>query len=140
MLVRSASVSLALLLAACGGGASAPKPATDPAATATTTAAPKDDVKADVRVYTLYDFQIHGAQTKGRYFRKTATGWESADCTQSLNPDNAKQNTGPTCSAWTAVPADKLAAVTRAAAAGEEITCAKQKPLCDDLGLKAETP
>ena len=140
MFVRSVSVSVALLLAACGGAAEH-KPAATPAPTTTTTAAPNAAAaKSDLRVYTLHDFQIHGAQTKGRYFRKTATGWESADCTESLNPDNAKQNTGPACGAWTPVPADKLQAVTRAAAAGEEIDCAKQKPLCDDLGLKAETP
>jgi|GEM_PF-3635539 len=69
----------------------------------------------------------------------TTAAWEAADCEQSFSPDTTGR-LPPTCSAWRPVPAGEVPAVERAAAAGAEVTCAKQKALCDDLGLKAESP
>ena len=136
-------LGLALVLAAVGCAAGAPPKAPADATLTRADSAPPvaaSPIKPDLIVYTYSDFQIHGSQTKGRWFRRTSGGgWESADCNQSTNPD-ARNNAGPDCGPWSAVSADKVPLVESARATGyDTTTCPKQRALCDAFGLKEET-
>lgn len=137
MLVRSSIfvAALSFFVFACGSP-SRPAARTPNAAPASTTTANAAPVKSDLRVFTLREFEIHQGQTQGRWFRRTAQGWEAADCNEMFSPDFGGHDVS--CGAWTPVSTALVPAVERARAAGEEIDCASRKALCDDLGLVAE--
>jgi hypothetical protein len=139
-LAPALGVGLLLLATGCAAGVSPKAPADATPTTAASVARPAPaKVTPDLVVYTFSDFQIHGAHTKGRWFRRTGGGWEAADCSESINPDSGN-NPGPDCGAWSAVPTDKVPLVESARAAGyERTTCAKQKALCDAFGLAEES-